>query len=125
MGLLYRPEVIMVRALFVSVCLSVLAAAGCHVTTTSSNPARQDCYYYVEHELCPTAMYCGATYSSLSSCINYFESSGSTVLDCDTVTVEYSGLYVCENDTNYSSCGYVVDSLGFVTLPASCYGVFN
>lgn len=117
----------MVRALFVSVCLSVLAAAGCHVTTTTStNPAQADCNYYVEHELCPTAMYCGATYASLGSCINYFESSGATVLDCDTVTVEYSGLSVCEADTNYSSCGYVVDqATGFVTLPPSCVGVFN
>jgi hypothetical protein len=115
----------MVRALFVCVFLSVLASAGCHVTTTTSNPARQDCYFYVENELCPTAMYCGATYASLNDCIYTFESSGSTVLDCDTVTAEYSGLSVCEDDTNYSSCGYVVDSAGFVTLPAACYGVFN
>jgi hypothetical protein len=70
-------------------------------------------------------MYCGATYLSLSDCIYHFESSGSTVLDCDTVTAEYSGLSVCENQTNYSSCGYVVDAAGFVTLPPACYGIFN
>ncbi len=114
----------MVRALIVSVCLSVLATVGCTVTTSTSNPARDDCNYYVEHELCPTALQCGATYLSLSDCIYHFESSGNTVLDCDTVTAEASGLSACEADTNYSYCGYVVDSSGFVTLPANCFGVF-
>jgi hypothetical protein len=122
MRLLYGAEVTMVRALLVSACLAVLAATGCTVTTT--NPAQDDCNFYVEHELCPTAMYCGATYASLGACISYFESSGATVLDCDTVTGETSGLSTCEADTNYSSCGYVVNSAGFVTLPPACYGVF-
>ena len=76
------------------------------------------------HELCPTLMYCGATYASLSDCINYFEASGNTVLDCATVSGETSGLSTCEADTNYSSCGYVVDAAGFATLPNSCYNVF-
>jgi hypothetical protein len=111
----------MVRALFVSVCLSLLATVGCTVTT--SNPARDDCNFYVENELCPTAMQCGATYSSLGSCITYFESTGNSVLDCDTVTGEGYGLSQCEADTNYSSCGYVVSG-GYVTLPASCFDVF-
>jgi hypothetical protein len=115
----------MVRALIVSVCLSVLASVGCTVTTsTTTNPAQADCNFYVEHELCPTALHCGATYLSLGDCISHFESSGNTVLDCDTVTIEYSGLTTCEDDTNYSSCGYVVSG-GYVTLPASCVGVFN
>jgi hypothetical protein len=115
----------MVRALIVSVCLSVLASVGCTVTTsTTTNPAQADCNFYVENELCPTAQFCGATYSSVGSCINYFESSGSTVLDCDTVTGEASGLAACENETNNSYCSDVVDSSGFVTLPPACFGVF-
>ncbi len=115
----------MVRALIVSVCLSVLASVGCTVTTsTTTNPAQADCNFYVEHELCPTAIQCGATYLSLGDCINHFESSGNTVLDCDTVTIEYPGLTTCEDDTNYSSCGYVVSG-GYVILPPSCVGVFN
>jgi len=111
----------MVRALLVSVCL--LAAVGCGSGAT--NAARSDCYYYVENELCPTLIHCGATYTSFSSCVNHFENSGNTVIDCATVSVEYSGLSVCEADTNYSSCSYVVDSAGYATLPASCLGVFN
>jgi len=111
----------MVRALFVSVCL--LAMVGCG--SGGGNPARSDCDFYVSNELCPTLMYCGATYASLGDCINYFENTGNTVLDCSTVTVEYSGLSTCEADTNYSSCGYVVDAFGYATLPLSCYGVFN
>jgi hypothetical protein len=110
----------MVRVLaFLSLCL--FAVAGCG----SSHSPQDDCNFYVENELCPTLMYCGATYSSLGSCINFFENSGNTVLDCATVTAEYAGLSTCEADTNYSSCGYVVDALGYATLPASCYGVFN
>ena len=112
----------MVRALIVSVFLCVVASVGCTVTT--SNPARSDCNFYVENELCPTAEYCGATYSSVASCIDYFENSGATILDCSTVTGEAGGLSSCEAATNYSSCGYVVDSAGFVTLPSACYGVF-
>lgn len=112
----------MLRALMVSVCLSFLAATGCHVST--SNPARDDCNFYVEQELCPTALYCGATYFSLNDCITHFESYGSSLLDCDSVTDEGPGLSTCEADTNYSSCGYVVDAAGFVTLPNACYGVF-
>jgi hypothetical protein len=113
----------MVRALFVSVCLMVMV--GCGSGGTSGNAARSDCNFYVANELCPTLMYCGATYTSLSDCINYFQHSGNTVLDCATVTVEYSGLSTCEADTNYSSCYYVVDDFGYATLPLSCYGVFN
>lgn len=112
----------MVRALLLSVCL--LAAVGCG--SGGGNPARSDCYYYVEHELCPTVIYCNATYASFDDCVNHFENSGNTVLDCATVSEEFAGLAQCEADTNYSSCGYVVDqSSGYATLPASCYGVFN
>jgi hypothetical protein len=50
----------MVRALVVSVCLSVVALAGCG---SSRNPAEADCDFYVENELCPTLQQCGATYS--------------------------------------------------------------
>ncbi len=114
----------MVRVLaFLSVCL--FGVVGCSVSATTSNPAREDCDFYVENELCPTLLHCGATYASLGSCINFFENSGNTVLDCATVTVEYSGLNYCEADTNYSSCSYVVDSSGFATLPNSCLNVFN
>jgi len=114
----------MVRALLVSVCLSVLAVAGCTVTTTTSNPAQDDCRSYVENELCPTAQACGATYSSLGSCIAFFESSGSTVLDCDTVTGEDLGaLSACRAQTNSSYCSDIVIG-GYVNLPPACFSVF-
>ena len=105
--------------------MCVFGVVGCSASATTSNPARDDCDFYVENELCPTLLHCGATYTSLNSCINYFENSGNTVLDCATVTVEYAGLSTCENATNYSSCQYVVDSSGFAILPAACLGVFN
>jgi hypothetical protein len=111
----------MARALLVSVCLSFLALAGCTVTT--SNPA-DDCRSYVENELCPTAMFCGATYLSINDCIYHFESSGSTVLDCDTVSGEDSGaLSACRAQTSNSYCGDIVIG-GYVNLPPACSGVF-
>ena len=111
----------MVRALFVSVCLMAMVGCG----SGGTNPARSDCDYYVKNELCPTLIYCGAQdYSSLGDCINFFENSGNTVLDCATVTDEAPGLSTCEADTNYSYCGYVVDAFGNATLPSSCYNVF-
>ena len=113
----------MVRALFVSVCLMAMVGCGSG-GHSASNPAQSDCYFYVENELCPTLIQCGATYSSLDSCINYFEYSSNNVLDCATVTAEYAGLSACEADTNYSYCDYVVDSFGYATLPYSCYGIF-
>src|SRR5215831_16190275 len=111
----------MVRALFACVCLSFLATVGCTVTT--SNPARDDCNFYVENELCPTALACGATYASLGSCVAFFESSGSTVLDCDTVTAEAPGLSGCEAQTNNAYCSDIVIG-GYVNLPPACFGVF-
>jgi hypothetical protein len=112
----------MVRALFVSVCLMAMVGCG----SGGTNPARSDCDYYVQNELCPSLISCGAAdYSSVGDCINFFENSGNTVLDCATVTVEYSGLSQCEADTNNTSCGYIVDAFGNATLPASCYPVFN
>ena len=111
----------MVRALLVSVCLLSLSLVGCG----SSNSARNDCYDFVENHYCPTLQFCGATYASTADCISYFESSGNTVLDCDTVSVEYSGLGACEADVNDSYCDELVTSSGFAELPASCVGVFN
>ena len=111
----------MVRALFVSVCLMAMVGCG----SGGGNHARSDCEFYVENELCPTLIYCGATYTSQAECVAHFETSGNTVLDCATVTVEYSGLSTCEADTNYSSCYSVVDAFGYASLPSSCVGVFN
>jgi len=110
----------MVRALLVSVCLFSLAGCG-----SGGNSARSDCEDFVENQYCPTLQACGATYSSVGDCINFFESSGSTVLDCDTVTVEYSGLGACEAQVNASYCDELVNSSGFAELPAVCAGVFN
>jgi hypothetical protein len=111
----------MVRALFVSVCLMAMVGCG----SGGTNPARSDCEFYVENELCPTLIYCGAYYQSVGQCISFFENSANNILNCSTVTVEYSGLSACEADTNYSYCDYVVDAFGNATLPASCYPVFN
>jgi hypothetical protein len=111
----------MVRALLVSVCL--LAAVGCG--SGGGGSARGDCQNFVENHYCPTLQYCGATYASVGDCINFFESSGSTVLDCDTVTVEYSGLGACEADVNNSYCDELVTASGYAELPPSCAGVFN
>jgi hypothetical protein len=111
----------MVRALLVSVCLLSLAGCG-----SGGNSARADCEDFVENQYCPTLQACGATaYSSVGDCISFFESSGSTVLDCDTVTVEYSGLGACEAQVNGSYCDELVTSSGYAELPAVCAGVFN
>ncbi len=116
----------MVRALFVSMCLFMVVGCGSGTTHTASNAAQDDCFFYVENELCPSLLQCGATYySSLNDCINYFEYSGNTLLDCATVTVEYSGLPACEAETNNSYCDYLVDGFGGATLPAICLSVFN
>jgi hypothetical protein len=115
----------MVRALFVSVCLFAVVGCGGSTRRTGSNPAQADCYFYVENELCPTLLECGATYASLNDCINTFETTGNSVLACDSVTAEYSGLSACEAQTNQSYCDDVVDSAGFAILPPACYGVFN
>ena len=115
----------MLRALFVSVCLFVVAGCGSGTRRTASNPAQADCYFYVENELCPTLAACGASYSSFDECVNTFEITGNSVLACDSVTVEYSGLPACEAQTNQSYCYDVVDSNGFAILPPACYGVFN
>ena len=116
----------MVRALFVSVCLMAMVGCGSGSTGGGTNPARSDCEFYVENELCPSLIYCGGTgYATLGDCINFFENSGNTVLDCRTVTVEYSGLSTCENDTNNTACGYIVDAFGNARLPYSCQTVFN
>ena len=109
----------MVRALFVSVCL--FTVVGC---STASTP-RSDCEDFVENQYCPALQFCGATYASTADCINFFESSGSTVLDCDTVTVEYSGLGACEARVNDSYCDELVTASGFAELPAVCASVFN
>lgn len=110
----------MVRALLV--CVSLFSLMGCG---SSSNPARNDCYNFVENYYCPTLQFCGATYQSTGACISYFESSGNTVLDCDTVTGEYPGLGACEADVNNSYCDELVTASGYAELPASCVGVFN
>jgi Tfp pilus assembly protein PilW len=112
----------MVRALLVSVCLFSLAGCG----SGSGNAARNDCYDFVENQYCPALLFCGATaYTSTSDCIGFFESSGNTVLDCDTVTVEYSGLGACEAQVNDSYCDELVTASGYAELPAVCAGVFN
>jgi len=108
----------MVRALFVSVCL--FAVVGCGTSTP-----RSDCEDFVENQYCPTLQACGATYLSTADCINHFESSGNTVLDCDTVTVEYGGLGACEAQVNGSYCDELVTADGYAELPAVCAGVFN
>jgi hypothetical protein len=111
----------MVRALLVSVCLFSLAGCG-----SGGNPARSDCEDFVENQYCPTLLACGANnYASVGDCINFFESSGSTVLDCDTVTVEYSGLGTCEAQVNGSYCDELVTASGYAELPAICASVFN
>ena len=115
----------MVRALFVSVCLFMVVGCGSGTSRTASNQAQSDCYYYVENELCPTLIACGATYSSFNQCVNTFEIAGNSVLACDTVRVEYSGLYACEDQTNNTYCDYVVGSDGYAILPPACVGVFN
>lgn len=111
----------MVRALLVCVCLLSLAGCG----TSSGNSAQTDCYDFVENQYCPALQFCGATYTSTAACISYFESSGNTVLDCDTVTVEYAGLASCEAQVNDSYCSELVTASGFAELPAVCAGVFN
>jgi hypothetical protein len=93
--------------------------------TSSGNPARADCYDFVENQYCPALQYCGATYASVGACINFFESSGNTVLDCDTVTVEYAGLASCEAQVNNSYCDELVTSSGYAELPPICASVFN
>ena len=108
----------MVRALLVSVCL--VAVVGC-----GSNGPQQDCRDFVENQYCPALQFCGATYASTADCINFFESSGNTVLDCDTVTVEYSGLGACEAQVNDSYCDELVTASGYAELPPVCAGVFN
>ena len=110
----------MVRALLVSVCLFSFVGCG-----SGGNSARSDCEDFVENQYCPTLIACGATYLSLGDCINHFESSGNTVLDCDTVTVEYSGLGACEAQVNGSYCDELVTASGYAELPAVCAGVFN
>jgi hypothetical protein len=115
----------MVRVLaFLSVCMMGLAGCGGGGGTVS-NPARADCDQFVANFLCPTLQFCGATYASTGACINFFESSGKTPLDCATVTVEYSGLSACEADVNDSYCDELVDANGYAGLPPSCSGVFN
>jgi len=115
----------MVRALFVSVCLFMVVGCGGSTRRTGSNPAQADCYYFVENELCPTLIACGATYSSFNQCVDTFEIAYNSVLACDTVTIEYAGLSACEAQTNQSYCYDVVDSSGFAILPPACIGVFN
>jgi hypothetical protein len=116
-----------VLGLMFSVCL-LTTVAGCggstHVTT---NVAQADCDDFVENFLCPTLQYCGASYSSVGSCIAFFEGSASASdpLYCDTVTVEYTGLASCEAEVNDSYCAELVDAAGYATLPPACLGVFN
>jgi hypothetical protein len=117
----------MVRALFVSACLFMVVGCGSGTSHHgASNPAQEDCFFYVENELCPALLQCGAlNYSSVNDCINYFEYSGATLLDCGTVTVEYGGLSSCEAQTNNSYCDELVDAFGNATLPNVCLSVFN
>jgi hypothetical protein len=124
--LLYPRRSSMVRALFVSACL-LMVVAGCGGGGGATNPAEADCDDFVENVLCPQLQACGASYSSVGSCIAFFEnsSSSSNPLYCATVTVEYAGLPSCESDVDNYSCGALVNSAAYATLPSSCIGIFN
>jgi hypothetical protein len=109
----------MLRALFVSACLSVVVLAGCG----SSNPARADCENMIENHFCPAVVNCGAPYSSVASCDDFFENPGSP-LDCSTVTTEAPGYAACIDAIEGGSCGYLVDGADYAELPAAC-AIFN
>jgi hypothetical protein len=108
----------MVRALFVSVCLSVLATAGC--TVTHSNPAQDDCDTVVTQDFCPRVVNdCG--YISFSECV----SSAEAQLGCGSVISESpSTLDTCDYDINTFSCGSLFYGNGTVYVPTSCLNAF-
>jgi hypothetical protein len=115
-----RPEVIMVRALFLSMCLSAVVLAGCG----STRPETADCENYVENFLCPAIQSCPySTYASFSDCVGYFET---VYYQCGSV-FEGPGLSVCEYDTSAYSCAalFPASAGGYTAVPPnSCVGVF-
>jgi hypothetical protein len=107
----------MLRALVVSVCVSVFALAGCG---TSTNPARSNCDTVVTQDFCPRAVdSCG--YYSFSACVSDAEAQ----LGCGVV-IDYSpaALDACDYDINTYSCGALFDVYGNVAVPLSCLSAF-
>ncbi len=106
----------MVRALVVSVCLGVLALAGCG----SSNPARSNCDSVVTNDFCPRVVdSCG--YVTFSDCVSAAEAQ----LDCGGVVDDSpAGLDTCDYDINTYSCGSLFYGNGTVFVPSSCVSAF-
>jgi hypothetical protein len=108
----------MVRALaFVSLCLLTVVSCG-----SGQTKVQADCNNLIDNHVCPKLVTCDPGYTTQSACVSSFDQQ----MGCANVVSENGEVALCESDLDGESCSTFIDTTtGSVTLPTSCYAVFN
>jgi hypothetical protein len=108
----------MMRALaFVSVCLLAVVSCG-----SSESKVQADCNTLIDNHVCPKLITCDPGYTTQAACVSEFNQQ----MGCSGVVSENGNVALCESDLDSESCSTFIDpSTGTISLPTSCYSVFN